>query len=84
MVIGMPSHYTHKKIDKIILGKEYPDVHKWIDEPVKWLGPRHRILRHDIGTIALRYYGDRERTISAYMHLITDKYHSKYKRRRRK
>jgi len=83
----MPSHRTHKLIDRIFLGRPYDSVHKWMDEPVKYLGPRHRILRHSIPEILAKYWNDPERLMSAYLHLVTDFSHSEVKkkiRRRRK
>ena len=83
----MPSHRTHKLIDRIFLHNEYKDVHEWMDGPVKYLGPRHRILRHSIPEILAKYWNDPRRLMSAYLHLVTDFSHSEVKkkiRRRRK
>jgi len=80
----MPDHRTHRRIDKAFLGKEYPDVHKWMDEPYKWLGPRHRILRHDPFSILLKYRNDPNRLTAALLHLLADKGISALKRSKRK
>ena len=80
----MPSHKTHRKIDRLLLGKEHEDVHLWLDEPVKYLGPHHRILRHSFVEIANKYANDPERFLSAYFHLVADFSDSEMKRRARK
>ncbi|MDP6525030.1 MAG: hypothetical protein QGH15_12480 [Kiritimatiellia bacterium] len=37
---------THVKVSKERTGKGYSALHKWIDEPRKWLRQSHRIERH--------------------------------------
>ena len=78
-------------IDRIFLGKEREDVHAWMDEPYRWLGPKHRILRHDPLTVALKYWNDPEGFMSALLHILTDygvskygKFCTKAKRKRKK
>lgn len=83
-VIMMPSHKTHKMIDVLILGRAHPEVHKYLDEPVKWLGPRHRILRHSLPEILAKYWNDPERLASAYLHLMADYGLSEIKRKSRR
>lgn len=68
----MPSHKTHRAVDRLLLGREYEDVHAWMDEPFRWLGPKHRILRHDPLSIAVRYWNDPNRALSAFLHIVTD------------
>jgi len=68
----MPPHRIHKKIDRIFLGKEYPDVHRDMDEPAKWLGKRHRILRHDPVYVFLRFAPDWNRVASGLLHIAAD------------
>ena len=80
----MPSHKTHRKIDRLFLGEEFEDVHMYLDEPVKYLGPRHRILRHSFVEIATKYANDPKRFLSAYLHLVADFSDSEMKRRARK
>jgi len=77
----MPSSYIHKKISKILVGKDCKLTHKIIDYPVRFLGKKHRILFHDpvsalmIGLISDGYTG----MISGLLHLATDRCCSKYK-----
>jgi len=67
----MPSHDVHRQIDRLFLGKEYDHVHKWMDEPVKWLGFNHRICRHN-PLILLMRFGPTDEFVSAMLHLGTD------------
>jgi hypothetical protein len=69
---GMPEHKIHRMIDRLFLGKEREDVHAWMDEPYKWLGPKHRILRHDPITLLLKYYDDPEGFLAGLLHIATD------------
>lgn len=93
----MPDHKVHRLIDRIFLGKEFKDVHRWMDKPYAYLGPKHRILRHDPFTVLLKYHDDPARLASALLHIIADeviscskskkflrKRDSRRKRRRRK
>lgn len=80
----MPDHRTHHAIAKLLLGKAYPDVDAWMDEPYKWLGARHRILRHNALTTPsvvfmreLLKSGDAEKALkkaaAALIHIAADK-----------
>lgn len=42
----MPSIDIHCKISKKRTENDFRDLHEWIDEPRKYLGPNHRIERH--------------------------------------
>ena len=68
----MPRHKVHRLIDRIFLGREYPDIHRWMDEPYKRLGPRHRMLRHDLLSCIIVSRGDPRRLASAILHLLLD------------
>lgn len=68
----MPSHRTHKIVTKLILSEEYPDVHHWIDEPVKLLGFQHRVLRHSPLELMAKYGRDPKRLTAAMVHVATD------------
>jgi len=68
----MPSHRIHRLVDKIFLGREFKDVHRDLDEPAKWLGKRHRILRHDPIYVFLRFAPDWERVASGLLHIAAD------------
>jgi hypothetical protein len=63
---------VHRLIDRIFLGEEFPHVHRWMDEPYKWLGPRHRILRHSVPEVLLRF-GLSKEFLSACLHILADK-----------
>ena len=80
----MPSHKVHRLIDRLFLGKEHEEVHAYLDAPYRYLGPRHRILRHSFEEIAAKYWNDPERFLSAYLHLIADYSDSAIKKRMRK
>jgi len=80
----MPSHDIHKIVNKALLGKEYEDVNRWCDEPYRWLGRKHRILRHDPLSITLKYHNDPERLAAAFLHVLTDEVYSEEVRKRRK
>jgi len=43
----MPGQKLHEKIDTIVFGKAYPEVHAAKDAPWEVLGPLHRIVFHD-------------------------------------
>jgi len=69
----MPRHRIHRLIDRAVLGREYPDVHRWMDEPYKILGKRHRVLRHSPLEVILRFYPDTDRVISGLLHIALDR-----------
>ena len=75
-------HREHRLIDKLLLGREFRDVHVWMDEPYRWLGRKHRVLRHDPITLMIKYYDDPERLTSGLLHIIADRVGSKVKRRK--
>ena len=74
-------HRAHRLLDRLVLGREFPDVHRWMDAPYRWLGPRHRLLRHSVAEVLLKYRGDPYRLASALLHIVADRASS---RRRRK
>jgi len=70
----MARHKVHRLIDLMYLGRQYPQVHRWVDAPYKRLGKRHRILRHDLLSaviIALKLR-DANAFRSAVLHYLTD------------
>lgn len=81
----MPSHKFHEALNQLFLGETGADVHDWIDEPVKWLGPSHRILRHNAlvpGVVLiseLMASGNAEKALkkglAATLHLAADELH---------
>lgn len=72
-------HREHRALDRLLLGREYEDVHAWMDEPAKWLGPRHRVLRHSPIEVLMKYHDDPARLASALLHILADKADSKIK-----
>jgi len=77
----LPSHRVHRLIDRLLLGREYPEVHRYIDEPYKVLGPRHRVLRHDLLTVLQLASIDPAYGASALLHILAD-YGSSYLKRK--
>ena len=74
-------HRDHVLIDRLVLGRAYREVHRWMDEPYRWLGPRHRVLRHDPLTLLLRF-GLGEEFVSGMLHIAADEASSALRRRR--
>jgi hypothetical protein len=72
-------HKEHQALDRILLGREYKHVHEWMDEPAKWLGPKHRILRHSPIELLL-HYGVSDELVAGLLHLEADKVSSAIKR----
>jgi hypothetical protein len=71
----VPSWRLHRLVDKIVLGREYPEVHRALDLPYLWLGPKHRILFHDPITATMMGYaiaGPRG-ALSALLHITLDR-----------
>jgi hypothetical protein len=70
----MVSHEEHRRIDRLLLGKEYPWVHRYLDRPARWAGKGHRRYRHDMQTVALVLLAskDPKAAISAFMHIAAD------------
>jgi hypothetical protein len=78
----MPSHKAHRFIDRLFLNSEREDVHRWIDAPYKYLGKKHRIMRHDPLTLIVKYHDDPEALASALLHILADEGVSRLRRRR--
>ena len=79
----MPKHSIHRLVDKALLGKEYPQVHRYMDEPAKYLGARHRIARHNLATALLLFarYKDPKAFMSSVLHTALDELDSGVKSR---
>jgi len=77
----MPSNHTHKKISKLLLGKNCRLTHEIIDYPVRFLGEKHRVLFHDPVSAAVIGYvtNGPEGVYSGLLHLAADRICSKYK-----
>jgi len=67
----MARHKVHRMVDRLILGRPYSNVHRWMDEPYKWLGKKHRILRHDPISLFLKY-GAGPEFLSGLLHIAVD------------
>lgn len=83
----MPSHKVHRLIDKLILGKEYPQVHKFADAI---LGKGHRKKwGHDVFHVLLLYkitknINKKDRVnmlISHLMHIAVDNLETELKKK---
>lgn len=79
----MPKHRTHRLVSKLILGKAYSNVDRWMDEPYRWLGRRHRVLRHDPLSLYLRY-GPTPEFLAGLLHVALDEGDSAVKRKLRR
>ena len=63
----------HLTIDRIVLGREYDDVHQWLDETFpKYRGFEHWKERHHIAAIKEKYKADSARLTAAMLHIICD------------
>ena len=51
----MPNHKAHCAISKIRTGKDFSDLHEWMDGPSKELGIDHRILHHALDQKTLEF-----------------------------
>src|SRR5208337_1082467 len=71
----MPSHRVHRAITRLLLGKPHAKVHRAIDYPYKFLGPKHRILFHDpVTSVLVARAASKEKgaSLAAILHVITD------------
>lgn len=71
----MPDHRTHRIFERMILGKEFPDVDKTMDALAE-LGPRHRDLPPHDPMSLMMFANDPEKLRAAYLHYIVDKFDS--------
>lgn len=77
----MPNREIHKLISETLFGESGEDIHKWMDEPSKWLGVKHRSQRHDLTTLAFLLLTKGKRGAEhGLMHVATDKAVTKVKR----
>jgi len=80
----MPSHRVHRAIDRLVLGRELPHVHRFKDKPYKVLGRRHRVVFHDPDTnIILGLLFGPEAMVSGFLHDLADQAESLARKRRR-
>ncbi|MEM3714051.1 MAG: hypothetical protein QXF82_03790 [Nitrososphaeria archaeon] len=73
----MPSRRIHEHLDMLLFGKRYGWLHRWMDEPWKTLGKKHRQLRHDPQKTPIQAFifsgGDWKAYASALYHIMLDK-----------
>jgi len=67
----MPSHRTHRLVCRLILGRAYPEVDKWLDQPYRYLGPKHRILRHTPAEVIAKF-GISDKALAGLLHIALD------------
>lgn len=70
----MPDHRTHRRVERLLLGREFPWVHREKDALYPILGPRHRIYGHDFLFDLLLFLrsGDPRVLASALLHDALD------------
>ena len=78
----MPERRIHRYTSRLLFGKPYDEVHRVLDRPVKYLGRKHRILRHAPGEAALIGYriAGVEGALAALLHVAVDSLCSRDKR----
>lgn len=70
----MPDHKLHITVDLIFLGKEFPEVHKFMDMFQPILQSNHRAINHDMETVMkIAEENGGEAAMSAYLHIMLDK-----------
>jgi len=69
----MPSFEKHCQDCVAELGQAYPEVHLWLDELFKELGPKHRDARHHTGGVerVRKKWGDKAAQ-AAEIHIKAD------------
>jgi len=67
----MPDRRAHNLVDRAILGKSYDRVNQWMDEPSAWLGPSHRVLRHDPVSLLIKFH-DAKEVEAGLLHIALD------------
>jgi len=67
-------HKEHRAIEKLVLGKEYPEVDRWMDQPAYHYGPGHRKFRHDARAVVLMalVHRDPRAGAAALLHIAAD------------
>jgi len=75
---------VHDKINRMLLGKDYDWLNKAVDYPSRLLGPLHRMLFHDPRVdpvLTLLVTGDPEAMIAHYIHIETDRFFTRLKKK---
>jgi hypothetical protein len=74
-------HKHHMLLDKVVLGRAMPEVHRFKDGPAKYLGKHHRKLFHDhLTNILLGVVYGPEAFVSGELHDLLDRAESALKR----
>ena len=68
----MPAHIAHLIVDGVVLGRQYPEVHKYMDSMQPYMQSNHRQYLHDMATVAEIAAIDEGAGWSAYLHLALD------------
>ncbi len=77
----MANRSIHNRIAKTLLPfvpmDKIDDTNRVTDEPVKWLGPSHRVTRHDLNPVKMDSMlvnrGDWQREMVRQVHIAVDK-----------
>lgn len=67
-------HEEHRAIDKLVLGRAYPEVHRYMDKPAYYMSFGHRRVRHDLRAVVLMAlrHRDARAGVSALLHISAD------------
>lgn len=68
----MPAHIVHLIIDQLVLGREYPEVHKYMDSMQPYMQSKHREFLHDQATVREIAMLDIGAGYSAMLHIMLD------------
>ena len=74
----MPDVETHCKISKARTqgGKDFRELHEWIDEPQKHFGVDHRLERHSLNSVYKKFveenFGGKRAVIEWLFHIAID------------
>ena len=74
---NMPSHKAHRLFEKLILKREYPEIHKFLDDIGLLIDPMHhrKAFGHSLRDILLVYAltKDENKLYSAILHNFLDR-----------
>jgi hypothetical protein len=73
----MPSFKVHRRCSLRRTGKDFAELHKWMDEPHRILKMDHRRVRHDLSYIpeVIELFG-KDAVFEFLMHISLDYYES--------
>jgi hypothetical protein len=80
----LPSHRIHRMVERALLGREYPDVHRILDLPAYFVGKSHRRYLHDPLTAYLVGYAlhGHRGGLASLLHIIVDRVYGDRRARR--